>query len=351
MHNPPPTTLGPDAAYPALSAAQPCGTSLEYDPEYAVLQARLQPRSDVQYGSFASQPEGPDWSEVERDCRRLLLLSTDISLLIWLTRARTRRSGAAGLALGLDSLHAALRSWPQDVHPQLMLDGLFDPAVRANALAALCDPEGLLGDIRDIVVCASTAARLSMRDIERAHAIPRPPYSPEPQAIHRQLAALHAKKDATLHSLLQAAQSARALAHWIAHDPQSQLGDDAPHLAPLLKVFADLCAFQAQTMDASLETRQEPYLEDIEQDVEEDVEEDTAYLPAISAAMSHDLQHQREHIRSLLLQVQQWIEHNEPSSPVSVLLKQAQRMWGKRFSEVASQIPPDLLQAWDRDVP
>jgi type VI secretion system protein ImpA len=47
--------------------------------------------------------------------------------------------------------------------------------------------------------------------------------------------------------------------------------------------------------------------------------------------------------------VRVWIEHNEPSSPVSVLLKQAERMWGKRFSEVAGEIPPELLQAWDRD--
>ena len=52
---------------------------------------------------------------------------------------------------------------------------------------------------------------------------------------------------------------------------------------------------------------------------------------------------------ALLSQVRVWIEHNEPSSPVSVLLKQAERMWGKRFSEVAGEIPPELLQAWDRD--
>jgi type VI secretion system protein ImpA len=58
---------------------------------------------------------------------------------------------------------------------------------------------------------------------------------------------------------------------------------------------------------------------------------------------------QREHIRQLLGQVRHWIELHEPSSPVAVLLKQADRMWGKRFSEIAHVIPPDLLQSWDRD--
>jgi type VI secretion system protein ImpA len=58
---------------------------------------------------------------------------------------------------------------------------------------------------------------------------------------------------------------------------------------------------------------------------------------------------QREQVRQSLAQVRQWIELHEPSSPVSVLLKQAERMWGKRFSEVAHIIPAELLQAWDQD--
>ena len=67
------------------------------------------------------------------------------------------------------------------------------------------------------------------------------------------------------------------------------------------------------------------------------------------------LQHQpgvlqeREQIRALLRQVRLWIEHHEPSSPVAILIKQADRMWGKRFSEVATMIPPDLMKAWDSD--
>ena len=58
---------------------------------------------------------------------------------------------------------------------------------------------------------------------------------------------------------------------------------------------------------------------------------------------------EREQIRALLRQVRQWVELHEPSSPVTILLKQADRMWGKRFSEVATMIPPDLMKAWDSD--
>jgi predicted component of type VI protein secretion system len=72
-----------------------------------------------------------------------------------------------------------------------------------------------------------------------------------------------------------------------------------------------------------------------------------AQRPAALSADSTTLQ-SREQVRDALAQVREWIEHHEPSSPVAVLLKQAERMWGKRFSEVAHMIPPDLLRAWDQ---
>ncbi len=46
-------------------------------------------------------------------------------------------------------------------------------------------------------------------------------------------------------------------------------------------------------------------------------------------------------------QVREWFEDNEPSSPVTVMLREAERMVGKRFSELAQSIPLDLLAKWD----
>lgn len=336
-----------------VSAAQPCGDSLEYDNDYAVLQARLSPKADVQYGNFSAKPESPDWVEVERDARRLLLRSKDISILIWFTRARTRMAGAHGLLEGLAALQAVLHSFSEHVHPQLLLDGMADPAVRANALAALCDPEGLLGDVREVVVSGSTAFRLSVRDVERALAVPRPPYAPDPDAIKRQLADLHAKSDPTLLALLECGACVEEIEHW----SNSALGEAAPNLAPLLKLLSTLAAF-ADPVQSSPKVQADA--------VEPGVQRSWSAVQAMPSLVAADhgaplLQQlpetigpqgtleQREHIRKLLGQVRQWIDHHEPSSPVSVLLKQADRMWGKRFSEVASMVPPELMQAWDRD--
>jgi type VI secretion system protein ImpA len=77
---------------------------------------------------------------------------------------------------------------------------------------------------------------------------------------------------------------------------------------------------------------------------------DSHSLTSVSPPMLHqNILEEREQIRTLLRQVRLWIEHHEPSSPVTILIKQADRMWGKRFSEIATMIPPDLMKDWDTD--
>lgn len=336
----------------------PCGESLEYDIEHAVLQARMAPRSEVQYGKFSSRPEAPDWAEIERDARRLLLRSKDIAVLVWFTRARCRLAGAAGLLEGLLTLQAVLQAYPEEVHPQVVLDGVPDPAVRANALSALCDPEGLLGDVRDVVVSASTAFRLTVRDVESAFAVPRPPYAAEPEGVKRQLADLHLKGDGALRALLACGNAVLGIDHW----SHGALGDDAPSLGPLMHLLGCLAAFAVAPVRAEKVSVEEVESGGARQGIQDQpacplppsVEQGEMRPPALLAlptvgATDAPIVQEREQIRALLLHIRQWVERHEPSSPVTILLKQADRMWGRRFAEVAHVIPPDLMQAWDRD--
>jgi len=345
-----------------VSTASPCGESLEYDTEFAVLQARLQPRSEVQYGKFQSKPEGPDWVEIERDARRLLLRSKDISILIWFTRARCRMAGALGLLEGLSTLCAVLEAFPEQVHPHCVLEGRSDPAVRANALAALCDPEGLLGDVRDVVVSASSAFRLAVRDVERAFAFPRAPYAADPDAVRRQLRDLHARSDSALLALMACSECMQKVEQW----SQAGLQDDAPSLRPLMNLLAAMVSFSDAPAPVNKLTadavepgdghhryaamfpseRQAQLLISDDDQLHPEHGLDAMQMPAHHHA---SVQAEREQVRALLRHVRLWIEHHEPSSPVTILIKQADRMWGKRFSEVAGMIPPDLMQAWDRD--
>lgn len=379
------------------ASSQPCGEPLDQSIEYAVLAAKLAPRADVQYGNFSSKVEAPDWVDIEKSCTQLLKTSIDISVLIWLTRARVQQTGASGLAQGLGLLLQQLSDHPQHIHPQLEIEGELDPAVRANALAALADPDGLLGDASSITISSNTVTGLSMAEVTKAYAIPRQASSKTPDHIQAQLADLMrsgAKQDRANIAALQEAQAhASAIEAWSQHN----LGDDAPDISKLhklLRPFGNIGAHpqaQAQggtepqlsptdvtpsavpptdvTPSAVPPTDVPPSADDAHPWGETNNEglppsavppsADATQPNAHSASKGSDphwLAKQppsppmtREQARALIDQARQWFEHNEPSSPVGVLLKQAHKQVGMRFAQLAASIPPDLLAQWDMD--
>ena len=83
-----------------ISDDAPSGADLEYDPEYVVLSAKTTAQPDAQYGNFVGSPEPVNWSDVDRDCRRLMLRSKDIRLAVLFARSRTRLAGSAGFEIG-----------------------------------------------------------------------------------------------------------------------------------------------------------------------------------------------------------------------------------------------------------
>lgn len=311
-----------------LSAVEPCGPSLEYDHEYAVLLSRMAPQADAQYGSFVDAPEAPNWAEVERDCLRLLLRTRDINLLVWLCRARTRLGQAAGLAHVLGVLRELLQAWPDAIHPQLVVDGEAEPSIRANALAGLADPEGLLADVCEIVVASNSAMRLTVRDVQRAFAVPRQQDAPTLETVTRQLAALRAvapgSSPSPLVLLAQAAGHVHAIDTWA----RARLGDDAPSLSALSRVLELFHDPAVKTPDAP--ATPEPVHRGVSN-------------PALGQGPSR----RRDEVLAGIRSAREWFEQHEPSSPVAVLLKQSERMVGQRFAQVADAIPLDLLRKWD----
>jgi type VI secretion system protein ImpA len=236
---------------------------------------------------------------------------------------------------------SVLQAWPESIHPQLVIEGEVDPAVRSNALAALADPEGLLGDVRDIVVASGTALRLSVRDVERAFAVPRLADAPSPESVRRQLDAMRAAGDArsAVNRLAEAARHAYAIDAW----SKRQQGEDAPSLQGLLRLL-DLFVVPERGRSSAEEGALKSVIGQ---------QGPRARRPAAGRAGSAALSlpdaggATREDVLQSVRAARDWFEAHEPSSPVAVLLRQAERMVGKRFSQVADAIPLDLLQKWE----
>lgn len=367
----------------------PCGADLEYDPQYLELFIRIVPKEKKVIGGslgserLESEFEPVRWSEVERDCLNVLRRTRDLRLIaVWL-RCRTQLGRAAGLRQGLYVLERLLTLWPDDLYPRLESEGEPDPLPRADALLALVENQGLLADIRNLTVGGSGGLRLEMRAVERSFSRPLAEDALPPEAMRHRLAEVAAYPSSEYTDLVEALRLARsidALAH-------AQLGVDAPDLDRLL----DLLALIESPADRAISAAQSVSSADAEIDAaaegasvspageggfaasDGDFPEGGVVGPAPGGAGSSAVAAvpgtagvagsagapsfspspgfiaNRHVARERIREIRLWFEEHEPSSPVPLLLRQAEQLIGRRFADVVNCLPPDLLQQWDAE--
>jgi len=326
-----------------------------------VLSARMAAKMDAQYGHFVGAPEPVNWSDVDRDCRRLMARSKDIRLAVLFTRSRTRLAGAAGLAEGIGLLRAWLDGFPQAIHPQMHADADSPDndavlEIRMNALQALTDADGLLSDVREIALSKSTATRLRMRDIERALAHPRPSDALAPESVMQQIQALRHQQPAALAGFDCALAGLAGIERW----SRTYLGTYALDLSPLTRLLRHVGGSHAQAREVDASSAAGTDLTGANADAAEDAsenrgltpraQESTPLLQASPEGHASTTLSDRHAALERIRDARHWFEQHEPSSPIPVLLRRAEQFVGKRYSEVVQAIPAELLMQWDGDV-
>jgi type VI secretion system protein ImpA len=318
----------------------PAGPCLEYTTEYAALQARMAAPVEVQYGQFTQRREAPPWRELERECQALLQRSRDITVLVWWLRCRVHNAGALGLAQGLRGMVLVLRAFGEHVHPQALVDGEPDPAMRANALALLCDGEGLLADVRDLVALRAQGEQRRVREIERglAHS------AGSRQALQDLLARSWFDGDPERRALGAARDAFTRLLAWVREDLQHA----APDLGALEALLEPLAAPPGPGADAraGAAVAPGPPVTTTVRELPDEPRPCTEAGPA-STPLAQWEAGDRAAAQAGIAQARAWFERYEPSSPVAVLLRQAERLVGKRYAEVVQAIPGELLARWE----
>ncbi|NML34756.1 type VI secretion system protein TssA [Paraburkholderia antibiotica] len=353
-----------DLLEPVDGDAPPCGPDLEYDPDFVMLLAAAAPRIEAQYGDFVDVPPPANWPELERACRALLLRTKDIRVAVILLRCRMRLDGAAGLRDGLALLQALLERYGEALHPLPVFDGERDPVMYANAIAALADPDGALADARDIALPKAAGAQLHLRDIEKSFALPRQKDTLAPESTARLLKELWGRRDAAVAAFADAQRLIASIVAWC----DTTLGGDAPDLSALSRLLQPFAQTRLDGGSAST-----PPIARADEQAANDAtpvaNAGTTGTPTPTAAAAPTSQPDapaappfaassmappptappvdRWSALAAIQETRIWFEQNEPSSPVIVLLRQSERMVGKRFSELAHVIPADLLAKWD----
>lgn len=138
----------------AISAEQPSGESLLYDPVFDQLKEAVRGGGRSQLEDQAAAP--PDWRTVSSLASDALVTRTkDLQIAAWLTEALTRTSGFPGLRDGLRVLRGMHDAFWDTLHPQIE-DG--DLEFRAGRLSYL--NESSAGAARESLAAAIEAIPL-----------------------------------------------------------------------------------------------------------------------------------------------------------------------------------------------
>ncbi|CQJ18026.1 ImpA family type VI secretion system protein [Yersinia enterocolitica] len=354
----------------------PCGLSLEYDSAFLMLQTKLQPKLTAEYGNFVEVAEPTNWTDTERKCLELLGKARDIRLLIILMRCRMRQIGVSAVQEGLEALLWCLSTWPDDLHPQLLDEGEFEPFMRANAFAELDDIDGFIADFRNQPLPKAAGMQISVKELEKAHSFPREEGALEKATLEAIEHDWQARSDNAILSLQKAYALLLELTTRLSHS----LGDVTPdfvRLTAVLRLFggsnmadiAPIAAFETPEYITATEAT-EVYTTAPEWQPEEivtavSVPTDTAtptYPPAphmsplqspppIAVAAQVPIApkgiQNRADALSRLIEVRQWFATTEPSSPVIALLSFSEKTIGKSFGELLQIIPPELISKLD----
>lgn len=325
----------------------PCGDSLEYDSGFLLLQSRLQPKMGAEYGDFVESAEPVNWNEIERDCRALLQKSLDVRLFIILIRCRMRQHGISELAAGLNTILFLLAHWPDDLHPQLVDEGDFEPLMRANAFSELDNSEGFLADLRALTLPNRVGLSVSIKDYERACAVPRDDACLSEAAI----AALQQEWLEQDYSEIAALSVSWQRVTEIQSQLAATMGDVAPdlsklmHILTLFKQNVPVVMVQATPVDP-----ERTPVSEIAAPPEHTAQPEpvTAALPPAAVHASRVI-NSRHAAVAQLCEVRNWFISMEPSSPIIQLLDFAEKMAGKSFAELIRYIPADMISQLGND--
>lgn len=328
----------------------PCGEALDYDPAFIMLQSRLQPKLGAEYGDFVEAAEPVNWTETERDCQALLQKSKDVRLVVILMRCRLRKRGLSALAEGAEALLALLQSWPDELHPQLLDEGEFEPMLRANAFAELEDIGGLLTDLRSQPLPKASGLQITVKEFEKAHQLPREEGALSDEAVAAIIREWHTSAREEIRPLTQA--------HYFVQQIKQILAETLGHEAPELPLLSGILGMFSREFGSEMPARDLP-LEKAPQSVPEPVPtqppgqvavsaDEAAWQPPVPVPRParHEPQkgvNTRAQALQRLQEIRSWFAVAEPSSPLVPVLKYAEESIGKSFAELQKMYPPEVI--------
>lgn len=325
-----------------ISDEAPTGPDLEYDADFMALERLATVKAERSIGDAVIAAEEPDWDRVAQAAQELLARSKDLRVAMHLTTAWLRTGGLAGLADGLALIHGLLDGYWDGVHPQLDAEDDDDPTARVNAVVPLGDPLGTLRYLRSTpFVQSPRIGRFTLRDLRLANGTLKLADNPDgnglPTMTDIEACCMDCPEDELSAALAAAGQ---ILDRGKAIDAlfSERVGTAGPELKALLTD-----AFELRRFIESQMTRRQPQGTADGEAVAGDGEDAAGSAPGGGTAASGGRIQSPEDVRRRIDELCDYYARSEPSSPVPILLRRAQRLVGRNFVDLLQDLAPGGL--------
>lgn len=328
-----------DALLAPIEGEAPTGPDLEYDADFMALERAATPKAERVMGDAVKAAEEPDWDTVADMATALMQRSKDLRVAVHLATAWLRKSGMPGWAAGMQLIRQLLETSWDGVHPQLDSEDDNDPTARVNAIVPLASPDGALGYFQSTAFIQSPRlGRFSLRDLRIANGELKPSTPAEGEGESTappSLAEIEACcMDAPEEDLAKAASAVDAtLEHVRAIDQifNEHVGTQGPDLKPLLAEVQELKKFLAAQV-----VRRNPEAAAGEADEGGEAVDGSAG----AAATGNGKINGPQDVMRRLDEICDYYARAEPSSPVPLLLRRAQRLVGMTFADLMKDLAP-----------
>jgi type VI secretion system protein ImpA len=324
-----------EARLAPIDGESPTGPDLEYDADFLALERAAAPKAERVMGDEVKAAEEPDWDQVAEMALALLRRSKDLRVAVHLATAWLRSSGMPGWAAGMGLVRGLLENFWEGVYPQLDAEDDNDPTARVNAVVPISSLDGALAYFQITpFVQSPRLGRFSLRDLRIANGELKPAGTADGEAsaaasmteieaccmdcAEEELAAAAAAVDAML-------EHVRAIDRIFSE----HIGTAGPELKPLLADGQEL----KKLLDAQV-ARRHP------QTAAEDVVEGGETTSGTGAAAGNGRINGPQDVLRRIDEICDYYARAEPSSPVPLLLRRAQRLVGMNFADLMKDLAP-----------
>ena len=316
-----------------VSAEQPCGPDLSNDTSFSELEALAKGKPEVEMGEVKKPAEPPEWRELRGKSAEFLTKSKHLQVAMMQCCSLLKTEGVEGLRDGLQLLRGLVEQYWTDLYPRLDPEDNNDPTQRLNILGALNATGGPFSGwltIMDNLYAAEICKPKGMPPVTfrelldaKAKVAGAPDASKLSGAIRESGSELLAARRQTLTECLEAAQG---LDHFLT--TTLGVGNTISFdvlLKALQQLIKELTAFTTDGQAAA------------EGGTVTGESTEGGGSATGSIAISGSIR-SREDVVRMLDRICDYYSQVEPSSPVPLLLKRAQKMVKMNFVETMAEL-------------